>query len=142
MLVSKSNPEFTCFVFHGHPTPLTSTVWKFASSTLANSTQPFVSSANSKRPTLTLMKSGPKALNLTGPVFPVSLFHGGIHILSSKMSFRREMTQIRHEFCIEVKMKTFFFFNSLINLKDIELTKKFIVSSVRLYGKTQTFWTT
>ena len=74
-LVSKSDPEFTYFVFHCHPTPLTSTVRKFASSTLANLTYPFGSySVNSKRPTLTLMKSGPKALNLAGAVSPVCLF--------------------------------------------------------------------
>lgn len=75
VLVSKSDPEFTYFVFHCYPTPLTSTIRKFASSTLANSTYPFGSySANFKRPKLTLMKSGPKALNLAGAVFSVCLF--------------------------------------------------------------------
>lgn len=57
VLVSKSDPEFTYFVFHCYPTPLTSTIRKFASSTLANSMYPFGSySANFKRPKLTLMK--------------------------------------------------------------------------------------
>ena len=69
-------------------------------------------------PTLALMKSAQKALELARSVFPVCPFHCGIHILSSKMSFRRETTQIRHEFWIEVKMKTWYLFLKLVNLKD------------------------